>query len=265
MEFEWRAMKAHFGHLKAGDITVEVCRAWAAKRRADKKHDGTIWTELGHLRTVLKWAADTRRIEHAPKVERPQKPAPKTRHLTRAECRRLIDCAVAPHIRLAIVLMLSTAARVGAILDLTWDRVDFKRGVIDLRLSDSATRKGRAVVPMNDGVRAELARAKKASVMEAHVIEYKSGPVQSIKTGFNAAVKAAGLSDVTPHVCRHTAAVHMAEAGIPMDEIAQYLGHDDSRITSRVYARFSPKHLRSASNVLDYVSQPRQDGDDDAG
>ncbi len=33
----------------------------------------------------------------------------------------------------AILLMLTTAGRVGAILDLTWDRVDFDRAQIDLR------------------------------------------------------------------------------------------------------------------------------------
>ena len=32
---------------------------------------------------------------------------------------------------------------------------------------------------------------------------------------------------VSPHLFRHSAAVHMAEAGIDMDTIAQYLGHED--------------------------------------
>src|SRR5262249_16136097 len=32
----------------------------------------------------------------------------------------------------------------------------------------------------------------------------------------------------------------MAEEGVPMQQIAQYLGHSDSRTTERVYARFSP-------------------------
>ncbi len=41
-----------------------------------------------------------------------------------------------------------------------------------------------------------------------------------------------------------------------MEEIAQYLGHDDSRITRRVYARFSPKHLRKAAESLDFT-KPR--------
>jgi integrase len=51
-------------------------------------------------------------------------------------------------------------------------------------------------------------------------------------------------------VLRHTAAVWMAEAGIPMAEIAQYLGHSDDRITSRVYARYGPDHLRKAAAAI---------------
>ena len=56
----------------------------------------------------------------------------------------------------------------------------------------------------------------------------------------------------TPHMLRHSAAVWMAEAGQPMHVIAQYLGHTDSRITQRVYARFSPTLLRGASEALIY-------------
>ncbi len=65
------------------------------------------------------------------------------------------------------------------------------------------------------------------------------------------ATRKAGLAGVSPHVLRHTAAVWMAEGRVPMDEIAQYLGHDDSRTTSKIYARFSPDYLRKAANVLD--------------
>ncbi len=50
----------------------------------------------------------------------------------------------------------------------------------------------------------------------------------------------------------HSAAVHMAEAGIPMDEIAQYLGHENVDVTRSVYARFSPTYLRKAASVLEY-------------
>lgn len=56
----------------------------------------------------------------------------------------------------------------------------------------------------------------------------------------------------TPHMFRHSAAVWMAEDRTPMEEIAAYLGHSDTRITSRVYARFSPDYLRRAAKALDW-------------
>jgi len=61
----------------------------------------------------------------------------------------------------------------------------------------------------------------------------------------------AGLEDVSAHVLRHTAAVWMAEAGVPMDEISQYLGHSNVEITRRVYARYSPDYLRKAASALE--------------
>lgn len=66
------------------------------------------------------------------------------------------------------------------------------------------------------------------------------------------AVENAGLKDVTLHVLRHTAAVHMAEAGVPMAEISQYLGHSNVQITASVYARFSPQHLSRAAEALEF-------------
>jgi len=75
---------------------------------------------------------------------------------------------------------------------------------------------------------------------------WAGGPVKSIKKGFKPAAVDTGLTDVSPHVLRHTAAVHMAEAGISIDEIAKYSGHSDPRITASTYARYSPENLRKA-------------------
>lgn len=43
----------------------------------------------------------------------------------------------------------------------------------------------------------------------------------------------------------------MAEAGIPMEEIAQYLGHANVEVTRKVYARYSPEYLRKAASALE--------------
>ena len=112
----------------------------------------------------MTFAERSKIIEAVPYIERPSKPTPKERYLTKDEVQKLIDHAEAPHIALAIHLLFATAGRVGAVLDLTWERVDMERGIINLRLDDSRTRKGRAIVPINRGLMAALQTAKDATL-----------------------------------------------------------------------------------------------------
>ena len=253
MVHTWKALDARFGAMPAASITIEDCRAHTATRAKTGIKPGTISTELGHLRMVLRWAEKKGLIDRAPHIERPAPPKRREHYLTRAECRRLIEAATMPHLRLYIITAMATGARNAALLGLTWDRCDFARGLIDLR--DPAIdrpHKGRAVIPMNRTLRAALTEARDGALSD-HVIEWAGHQVGSVKKGLKASAKAAGITGVvSPHVLRHSAAVHMAEAGIPMEDIAQYLGHDDVTVTRRVYARFSPDYLRRAASVLEY-------------
>jgi integrase len=78
------------------------------------------------------------------------------------------------NVGLAMLLMLSTAGRVSAILELTWDRVDIERNQINLRTGDTETRKGRAVVPINAGLRVALQEAREG-VLSDHVVNGRRG------------------------------------------------------------------------------------------
>lgn len=251
MGFTWKALKDRFAAIDGEDVMIADCRAHTAERRAAGIKDGTIHNELGHLRMVLLWAQKHRLIDRAPAIERPAKPEPKDAHLTRPEVRALIDAANAPHVRLAIMLMIGTGARNEAAMQLTWDRVDIDRRMIQLRNPfDRAKRKGRATVPINDSLLAALDTARKAA-LTPYVIEWAGEPVKSIKRGLKAAGRAIGRPDVSPHMLRHSAAVWLAEDGHSMHEIAQFLGHDDVKTTMKVYARFSPTHLRKLAASLD--------------
>lgn len=251
MEWSGRAILPFFGAMKPADITAGVCRAYTAKRRKEGRGDGTIGTELGHLRNALNWSVKTKIIPAAPDIERPARPAPKDIHLTRDQVKRLMDNATMPHIRTFIALAIFTGGRAAALFDLTWDRVDFARGLVILSDKERPRpMKGRATVPMNESLRRVLAEAKEAA-RTTHVVEWAGRRVKSVRTGLQLTAKNAGVPDVSPHVFRHSAAVWMAEDGVPMGEIASFLGHADSRITERVYARFTPQHLRRAAQSLE--------------
>lgn len=251
MRHTGKALMPVFGALRPEQITVEDCRSYTQSRRARGISVGSVWTELGHLRMLCRWAEKHGLIERSPYIELPQKPAPKDRHLTDLEIAKLLTAEMEPHVRLAIMLMLATAGRVSAILELTWHRVDFDRNQIDLRLDATGPRKGRAVVPMTATLRAALSKAAEDALSD-HVIEWAGGPVKSIRTGFSKAALNAGLKDVSPHVLRHTAGVKMAAAGVPMQKISQFMGHSNTSVTERVYARFAPDHMADAAAALEF-------------
>jgi integrase len=251
MAHTWKALSPRFGGMAAEQIGVSDCRAHCADRRAAGIKDVTIHTELGHLRMILLWAEKHKLIDRAPYIERPPKPKPREKHLTKEQVYGLRDACDLPHMRLFVLLAYATAARSNALLTLRWDRVDLGRNKIDLRAPEIKTpHKGRAIVPINNTLRAALQEAK-AGALTPYVIEWGGKPVKSVKKGLATAARKAGLGKVSPHMLRHSAACHMAEAGVPMEEIASFLGHSDVKITRAVYARFSDEHLKKAAAALE--------------
>lgn len=253
-------LKRHLADLPIDLLTKEQVRRYTDARRkmgaqgAAAQHrkivrpisDGTIIRELGVLRAALAWAVRERWIVSAPHVERPSAPQPRERWLTQEEAGRLLEVASAPHIKLFIALALYTAARAGAILQLTWNLIDLKSGTINL--GESRGKKRRATIPITDELHILLEEASQAATCP-FVIEYGGLPVASIKTGFRAAVRRAELSGVTPHVMRHTAATWMVQRNVPIGMIAAWLGDSEHMIQS-VYGHHSPEWLKQAAAAL---------------
>jgi hypothetical protein len=232
-------------------ITEAECRRYAATRRKEGVTDSTVRTELQALRAALRWAATPERclIAAAPKIEMPQKPEARLRWLTREEAARLLEGCKAPHIRLFVTIALHTAARSGAILALTSDRVDLQQRRIDFREPGRAsTKKRRVQAPVNDTLHAALTEAKAACTTE-HVIEWAGGPVARVKHAFADAAKRASLAGVTPHVLRHTAVTWMLQAGVDPWQAAGLAGMTLEMVQS-VYGHHHPDHMKAAARAL---------------
>ena len=244
--YAWQRLSPVFAHLRPDQIDRPLCRAYVLQRRRAKAQDGTTLKELSSLRAALRW-----QDKNTPAViEMPPAPPPRSRHLTREQYRALRDAArQTPHLYMFVVVAYTTAGRASAVLELTWDRVDLDAGMIRLGLGETRA-KGRATVPITDSAREALLEAREAALSD-YVVEYAGRRVLSVKRAFAAAAERAGVPWCTPHVLRHSAAVHMAESGIPMAEIAQFLGHSSESVTFRTYARFSPNYLRKAASALE--------------
>lgn len=247
-DHQWKALGPHFGGIGASSVTEEHCRLYVAGRH---RSPATLHSELGRLRSALSWAAKRDIIAKAPHIWRPAEPGPRDLRLTRLQAKQFLTACEMPHIKLFVTLAVTTGARMSAILDLKWDRIDF--GHRKILLHDPERKrvgKGRATVPMNRTAEDALREAQRGAT-GPFVIEWGGSRVASVKKALRAAGVRCGLPWVTAHVFRHSAATWMAEDGVEMEEIAQFLGHSDIKTTRKIYARFSPDYLHKAAKALE--------------
>lgn len=244
----WKAMKSFWERTDPNLIDAEMCRTYA-KQREHTAGETTIRYELLQISTALKWGRRQKHTVVTPDMWFPPKAARKVRHINHDEFERFFAELKLPHSRLYVLLGLYTMARPASILDLTWDRIDFERRLIDFnKPGRRLTSKRRPVVPIHDELHAALKEAY-AGRQSNFVVEYAGGQVGSVKKFFQRASERSGVK-VTPYTLRHTGAVWAAEAGVPMSQLAQFMGHDDDRTTQQHYARYSPGFLSGVANAV---------------
>ena len=246
-ENAWKRLEPEFGDRMGTDITKDDCRAYAKLRQRFGAAAGTIATELQYLRACL----NLRYGRGHNRVWIPTGSPPRDRYLTREELEKLLEHVGTAHVRLFIILAITTGARMSALLDLRWDQVDFKHRTINFNQTGrEQTNKRRPEVPLNARAYEALQEAARGALTD-WVIEWDGKPVKSIKKAIRMAATRSGVP-CSPHVFRHTAGVWMAQADVPMQKISQFLGHTSTRVTERTYARYSPSFMKDAAAALEF-------------
>lgn len=240
-EANWVAIGKFFGNRTPDLLKRDDCREYAKQRLAEGRAASTVHTELVRLRACLNWAYKDNLIAKPIHVWAPS--ASKGREIVMSvdEAKQLLKSSLNsdPHIRLFILLLFMTGGRHKAILDLTWDRVNFQEGYIDLddKIEISPLhrrrRKGRARVWMTQETKKELEIAYQGRLTE-YVIEHGGRRLKSCRDGFSFAVRRAGLNPkITPHVIRHTVATWVFQ-NIENKFTSKMLGHKNLR-TVEIY------------------------------
>lgn len=244
-------LKHFFGGHDLSYINQDSCKAYYREYKLKGCNDTTLRSDLQDFATMIFFYTGQNRKGYQGEQIRfwyPTAPEPEHYYLTKTELKKLLAACTSNHLRLFILLGITTGARKSAILQLTWMNVDFKNRKIDFGVGNFYKR--RAVVPMNETIFNELNEAQKKT-NSPYVITYCGEPIQDIKKSFKRAAVKAGLPKAHPHTLRHSAAVWMAQAGNDMEEIKQYLGHRRIDMTRNVYARYSPNYLQKAAKSLE--------------
>ncbi|MEZ5688730.1 MAG: site-specific integrase [Caenibius sp.] len=236
------------------DITPRTCAAYTKERGIAP---GTARRELSTLTAAQSFLLREGLLTSVTPATLPDKPEPKDRWITRQEAARLLWAArkggrqARLYLPLFILIALHTGARKEAILSLRWSQVDLQGGRINYAIPGRArTKKRRPHIPIPRRLMPHLKRAWiRRSDDNGTVLHLDGQPLQRIDKGFRAAVKRAGLEGVTPHTLRHTRGTWLAQAGVPLWEIAGFLGQDQET-TARIYAHHHPDYMRAAMDAV---------------
>lgn len=227
---------------------------YTSERFAEGVGAEAVRQELQYVRTAWRMAFQDRRTTVAPAAyDLPATAAKKDDYFSREEAENMIWSARGKsHVWVFLQIGFGTGARPGSVLSLTWEQVDFDRGLIDFRPRDSAGRimpgatKKYPVTPINDELR-EALMATKGRLQTGPVVRYRDGPVKKLDVGFARAREAAGVRrKLTPHAMRHSVITWMAQDGVSFFEICGFVGHTSPTMLEKVYGHHSPERMKSA-------------------
>lgn len=269
------------------DVNGRRCREYVTWRtqqavRSFTKNAARLVTEAAARRELedLRAAINHHRREglcsEIVSVVLPERPVGRNVWLTRSEAARLVRAAwrarqvmrdkvtgrdVGRHIARFILIGLYTGTRHAAICGAALQpaigrgHVDLERGVFYRRPQGvKETKKRQPPVRLSDRLLAHLRRWQRLGIATRAAVEWNGQPVRSVRRGFAAAVKAAGLPSsgadkITPHVLRHTAATWAMQRGADLWATAGLLGMTVEMLQDR-YGHHHPDFQREAANML---------------
>jgi len=281
VEGQIRRLNEAMGGCLLSDVTGALCReyvTWREGKRSGANESGRAGKGGGAKRDLetLRAAINHHHAEGlhraVVRVVLPERGKARQHWLTRQDAARLLwtcwrtreiqegqttDKRPLRHLCRFLLMGLYTGSRPGAILSAAWERgeglsfVDVAGGRFYRQQEGRAeTAKRQPPVRLSPRLLAHLRRWHRKDGGQGHVVTFREQPVASVKTGLATAVAKAGLdAGVTAYSLRHTCATWLVSKGVPVWQVAEFLGTSPAMI-ERHYGHHAPDYLKEASDAI---------------
>ena len=185
-------------------------------------------------------------------------PVPK-RALSQEEAKRLLDSLVGSRWEALVLVAMTLGLRPGEVLGLPWKAVNLNGGTLEIRQALQRI-KGQDLVigpPKSGSHRTIRLPGNVVNALKTHRLNQKKERLQSpawddhglvfpshmgtpmdssnLRRVVGECCRKAGVTDITPNEFRHSAATLLSEAQIPIQDVADLLGHKDTRMLAKYY------------------------------
>lgn len=219
---------------------------------------------LSVLNLAFEYACDMEYIEENPciRVRRTKAESKKIEAFTVEEQRAIeteILCSDDRRLH-GILLCMYSGLRIGELLGLTWNDVDFSKGIIKItktvyREKDESgnwqmcvdspkTKASDRVIPLPEYI-VDMLHHDYETAQTPYIVENKKGERMSIRSYqymFEKLTERAGARKLNFHALRHTFATRAIECGMDIKTVADIMGHQNASITLNRYAHCMLDH-----------------------
>lgn len=247
-----------FGNLYMDEFTPQHLMKFISEH--SKTHaNGSVNRVVIILRYIfnlaLRWDVSGLKKNPTDKVPLLEEHNAKERFLTADETGLLIteiNKSVNPMLKYIIPTLLMTGCRKNEVTKIKWNDIDIEKRQLRLAPLDNKGKKVR-YVPLSEGVINILQTLPRFEGCDYVFPNPKTKkPYVSFYCSWNTARKAAGLADVRIHDLRHSFASFLVNAGCPIYEVKELLGHTQIKTTQR-YAHLSQDTLLKATDKVSAI------------
>jgi len=213
----------------------------------------TVNTELKGIKRFCNRAVELGYLRESParKVKLLATARKNPRFFDEEEAALILNDCKDERIREIYLVLLYTGMRVGELVNLEWEDIDFVRRTIAVRPKAFWKPKGNEerLIPMHDAVFYSLfAREKKSRWVFVGAAGEKI-KIHTLETRFRRQLKRLGIPEATLHTWRHTFASYLTMRTGNIRAVQKLLGHKSLR-TTEIYSHLSDRHLHGVVGQL---------------
>ena len=242
-------LERFWGDKSLAEVTSTNCKAYAKTRTQSAAR-----ADLEKLATAIRyWHLEYGPLAMIPAVWKPAKPEPREHWLTRSQAARFLwECCRTEHLKRFVLIGLHTGGRSGVLRSLEWSWIDLERKRMRRRAPRATeTRNKRTpTIEIPRQILHFLRRWKKADAGKTkYVVRYNGAPIRrDIYRAWNTAKKRAGVPWLHAHILRHTATTWRVQRGIPLWDMAGYMGMT-VKVLESVYGHHSPNYQSGVADI----------------
>lgn len=246
-EISVRRLKKSFSRTRVPQITTLEIQKYIKRRLADGAKNGTINRELAALKRMFNLAARSTpaKVSHVPYIPMLEERNVRQGFFEYEQYRALLS-EMPAHMKPVVIFAYKTGWRRGEILNLTWNRIDLKEGIVRLESGETKNDMARNVYLDNEMHGLLKAAFVNRNIGCPFVFQRNGERIKNIEHAWQGACKRAGLPNKLFHDLRRTAIRNMVRAGIPERVAMMISGHKTRSIFDR-YNIVSPEDLRAAA------------------